>query len=457
MGVASSHELFARLIFRAGLCLARRSHAVSVTKTGADRYPGPYQQAQRPNRLNRQTVESNCCTMNPMSSNNAGLYIHIPFCVRKCPYCDFYSVTDLALKPRFLKALIAEMKLVSAKGFCFDTLYIGGGTPSVYGYNDIGQIVTAISRNFDLRPDAEITIEVNPGTVSIEQLKGYREAGINRINIGVQSFYQKNLDFLGRIHSANEARNAVTEAQRAGFKNIGLDLIYGLPDQSKPDWLEDMKQAVEYDPTHLSCYMLTYEKGTPLYSDLKDKRVQPLAEDNARTLFETTIDYLEYHKYFQYEISNFARIGNDGKPHISKHNLKYWTLVPYIGLGPSAHSFVEPQRYWNVSSVSSYIAAIESGRLPVAEKEVLSEQQQMIEAIYLSLRMTAGIDLVGFKAKYGIDFMETFKGEISDLEERNYIELKNSRCALTRRGRALLDSITSMFVARDIFDTEVKI
>ena len=394
--------------------------------------------------------------MNMPYSQNAGIYIHIPFCVRKCPYCDFYSATDLALRPRFLKALIAEMELVSAEGLCFDTLYVGGGTPSVYGYNDIGQIVSAILHNFDFRPDSEITIEVNPGTVSIEQLQGYRDAGINRINIGVQSFYQKNLDFLGRIHSANEARNAITEAQRAGFKNIGLDLIYGLPDQNEPDWLEDLKQAIEYDPTHLSCYMLTYEKGTPLYNGLKVGHVQPLAEDNVRALFETTIDFLEDHKYFQYEISNFARIGKDKEPHVSRHNLKYWTRVPYIGLGPSAHSFVEPQRYWNVSSVGPYIEAIESGRLPVADREVLSGEQQMIETIYLGMRMTAGIDLIGFKAKYGIDFIKTYKAVISDLAERNYIEVKNSRCALTRPGRAFLDSITSMFVTRDVSDTATR-
>jgi oxygen-independent coproporphyrinogen-3 oxidase len=406
-----------------------------------------------PDRLNRQTAESNLYTMNPMSSNNAGLYIHIPFCERKCPYCDFYSATDLALKPRFLIALIAEMERISAEGLCFDTLYIGGGTPSVYGYNDIGQIITAISRNFDLRPDAEITMEVNPGTVSIEQLRGYRAAGINRINIGVQSFYQKNLDFLGRIHSANEARSAVTGARQAGFKNIGLDLIYGLPDQSKSDWLEDLKQAIEYDPVHLSCYMLTYEKGTPLHSGLKDGRVQPLAEDNVSALFEATIDFLEDHKYFHYEISNFARIGDDGKPHVSRHNLKYWTFAPYIGLGPSAHSFVEPQRFWNVSDVRSYIAAIESGRLTVAEKEVLTEEQQMIESIYLGLRMTVGIDLVGFKAKFGIDFIKAFEEIITDLAERNYIEVNNSRCALTRQGRVYLDSIASMFVTRDVSDT----
>ena len=390
-------------------------------------------------------------------NQNAGLYIHIPFCVRKCPYCDFYSVTDLALKPMFLKALIAEMDVVSTDGLYFDTLYIGGGTPSVYGYHDIGRIVSAALQNFDFQPDSEITIEVNPGTVSLEQLNGYRKAGINRINIGVQSFSQKNLDFLGRIHTTNEARSAVTEVQRAALINIGLDLIYGLPDQSKSDWLTDLKQALEYEPSHISCYMLTYEQGTPLHSSREEGRIQPLADDKVRALFETTIEFLEDHKYFQYEISNFARIGNDGKPNISRHNLKYWTLVPYIGLGPSAHSFIEPQRYWNVSSVDSYIEAIESGRLPVDDKEVLTEEQQMIEAIYLGLRMTAGIDLVGFKAKFGIDFIKSFKEVITDLTERNYIAVKDNRCAVTRRGRAYLDSITSMFVTRDVSDTEAGI
>jgi oxygen-independent coproporphyrinogen-3 oxidase len=203
--------------------------------------------------------------------------------------------------------------------------------------------------------------------------------------------------------------------------------------------------------------MLTYEKGTPLHSSREDGRIQPLAEDKVRTLFETTIDFLEDHQYFQYEISNFARIRNDGKPQISRHNLKYWTQVPYIGLGPSAHSFIEPQRYWNVSSVDSYIEAVESGQLPVADREALTGEQQIIEAIYLGLRMTAGIDLAGFRAKFGIDFIKTFKEVIADLAERNYIAVENSRCALTRQGRVYLDSITTMFVTRDISDTEAGI
>lgn len=388
--------------------------------------------------------------MNLPTSQNAGIYIHIPFCVRKCPYCDFYSVTDLTLRTRFLNALLAEMEMVSAGGLCFDTLYIGGGTPSVYGHNEINQIVRAAFNKFDFSRDSEITIEVNPGTISIEQLKGYREAGIDRINIGVQSFHQKNLDFLGRIHSAGEARSAITQAQKAGVNNIGLDLIYGLPGQSESDWREDLKQAVDGAPSHISCYMLTYEKGTPLYAGLKEGRVQPLPDDDVRMLFETTTVYLEDRNYFQYEISNFARIGKDGKPRVSRHNLKYWTLAPYIGLGPSAHAYVEPQRSWNVSAVDRYIEAIESGRLAVDEKEVLSREQQMIEAIYLGLRMTDGIDLIGFRRKIGIDFVEAFKEVIIDLEKRNYLEVKNNRCRLTRRGRAFLDSITSMFVVRDV-------
>ena len=395
--------------------------------------------------------------MNLPYSQNAGLYIHIPFCVKKCAYCDFYSVTDLALKPRFLKALLREMELVSHEGLCFDTLYIGGGTPSVYDYNEISQIVTAAFRNFDLLPESEITLEVNPGTATKDQLTGYRAAGINRLNIGVQSLQQKHLDFLGRIHTVNEAHTVIQDANHAGFKNIGLDFIYGLPEQSKPDWLQDLELAIEYDPAHLSCYMLTYENGTPLHSRLQAGQVQALPDDNVRTLFETTIDFLEGHKYFQYEISNFAKIGEDKETHVSRHNLKYWTLVPYIGLGPSAHSFIKRQRYWNVSSVGPYLEAIESDNLPVSEKEVLSLEQQMIETIYLGLRMTRGIDLVGFKEKFGINFFKAFKEIIPDLEKRNYIKVIKNHCVLTQQGRAFLDSITSMFITQDVPTTEVKI
>ena len=383
-------------------------------------------------------------------SRDAGLYIHIPFCVRKCPYCDFYSTTDLSLKPRFLKALVAEMEMVSAAGLCFDALYIGGGTPSVFESDHISQIVSAVYQNFDFLPDSEITIEVNPGTASVEQFKGYRKAGANRINIGVQSFNQENLDFLGRIHTADEARSAINGARRAGFNNIGLDFIYGLPDQSKSDWLLDLEQAIEHHPAHLSCYMLTYEKGTPLNEDLRAGRVQSLADEHLRALFETTIDFLEAHGYFQYEISNFARLAKDGQPLVSRHNLKYWTQLPYVGLGPSAHSFNRSQRYWNVSNIDLYFEAVESGRQPIAEKEVLTTEQEMIEAIYLGLRTTQGIDSVRFRKKFGIDLLESFQDVIADLEKRHYLKLGTTYIAITRQGRAFVDSVVSMFVGKDI-------
>jgi oxygen-independent coproporphyrinogen-3 oxidase len=379
-------------------------------------------------------------------SDNAGLYVHIPFCVKKCPYCDFYSVTDLSLKQRFLKALIEEMEAVSNEGLCFDTLYIGGGTPSVYDHKDIRRLLAAIPQNFNFSPQPEITFEANPGTVSLEKLEGYLKAGINRLNIGVQSFHQSHLNFLGRVHSADEARQALIQAKQAGFSNIGIDLIYGLPQQTRADWLEDLKQAVEYAPIHLSCYMLTYEEKTPLHSDVKNKRVQPLTDERVRALFETTIQFLEDNGYFQYEISNFAMQGIETADHVSRHNLKYWTRAPYIGLGPSAHSFIKVRRYWNMSSVEGYLKAIESGQSPIADSEVLSAEQKMIEAIYLGLRMTRGIELAGFRKEFGIDFIRVFKDVIAEMVKRNYLQVDSAAVALTRKGRAFLDSIAARFI-----------
>ncbi len=391
------------------------------------------------------------------NSQNAGLYVHIPFCVRKCPYCDFYSETELSLRPRFLKALMAEMEMISAEGLYFDTLYIGGGTPSVYAYDDIGRIVDAILQKYQFQPDSEITIEINPATASIEQLKGYRDEGINRINIGVQSFNQNHLDFLGRLHTAGEARKALSDAQQAGFADIGLDLIYGLPNQSTTAWLEDLKQAVANDPIHLSCYMLTYEKGTPLQSDLKDGQIQPLPDDQVRLLFETTIEFLEDNGYVQYEISSFAKQEANLEIHISRHNFKYWTRAPYIGLGPSAHSFVEPLRYWNVTSLERYNAAIESGRSPIDDQERLTPQQEMIEAIYLGLRLTQGIDLNWFQQRFGIDFLQAFNEILTDIESQKYLDIGTTHAALTRQGRAFLDSIAAMLVGVDVPAVGAKI
>ena len=383
---------------------------------------------------------------------DAGLYIHIPFCVKKCPYCDFYSITDGSLHPAFVDALISEIRMTRDPNLTFDTLYMGGGTPSVLDAKTIGKIIETARQSNEILPHAEITLEVNPGTVSLKQFEEYRCSGVNRINIGVQSFDPVNLQFLGRIHSGRDAHAAVTWAQKAGFENMGLDLIYGIPNQTKKSWLMDLKLAVESEPRHLSCYMLSFEPGTPLYSDLQEDRLKPLAEPQVCELFESTLEFLSDHGYVQYEISNFAResLNSSGlkssQPNRSRHNMKYWNFAPYIGFGPSAHSFLEPKRYWNCADVKKYIQDLEAENLPLAGEERLSTEQLMIEAIYLGLRQTKGILIDVFDKKFGVTFKSMFKSTIDVLGAKGLIALTQNRCALTSSGMLYLDSIAAMFI-----------
>ena len=213
------------------------------------------------------------------SQKPAGIYIHIPFCRQKCPYCDFYSITDLSLIDSFINAAQVEIELVEKSSLRFDTLYIGGGTPSVLSVNDIALIIRKIYQYFKITPDAEVSMEINPGTVTHGQLERYRDAGLNRINVGGQSFQDKNLQFLGRIHDAKDFSEVLQSARQAGFDNLGLDLIYGLPGQTKDGWVEDLKKAVEFEPDHLSCYMLTYESGTPMERARRNGQIAPLADE----------------------------------------------------------------------------------------------------------------------------------------------------------------------------------
>jgi oxygen-independent coproporphyrinogen-3 oxidase len=385
-------------------------------------------------------------------SRPAGLYIHIPFCLKKCPYCDFYSITDLSLQAAFLDALASEMNMIRELDEEFDTLYLGGGTPSVMDIKAIDNIIKTAHQCFNILSNAEITLEVNPGTVTLEQLKGYRQAGVNRINIGIQSFNSANLEFLERIHSAKEAKMAVKWAEKSGFENVGLDLIYGIPSQTTSSWLMDLLSAVEFHPQHLSCYMLSFEPGTPMHKDLQNKVFNPLSEHLVCEFFETTQSFLKASGYVQYETSNFAHeiIDQSGvksaQPNISRHNLKYWNFFPYIGLGPSAHSFIEPQRFWNHSNVKKYIHELSTGRLPREGRESLSREQLMIEAVYLGLRQAKGIVVDIFDKKFGVDFRAMFTGVISDLEEKGLVKMSQNRCALTPKGMLYLDSIAVMFI-----------
>ena len=331
----------------------------------------------------------------------------------------------------------------------FDTLYIGGGTPSVLKPEAIGQIIETASRYFNIASDAEKTLEVNPGTVTLEDFSEYQKVGVNRLNIGVQSFDDNNLRFLGRIHSGSAARLSVERARRAGFDNIGLDLIFGLPGQDKTNWLSDLTQADSLEPEHLACYMLTCEPGTPLDRDVKAGRIHLAAEGIVLDLFNTAIHFLTGRSFFHYEVSNFARMaGPDHEPRTSRHNLKYWSFAPYIGLGPSAHSYLEPERYWNHRSVATYLRQIEAGNSAMAEKERLTKEQMMIEAIYLGFRTTRGIDLDDFKYRFGLDFYKTFREIMAPFEKEQQLKVTKTHCRLTPKGMVLLDAITAEFTDR---------
>lgn len=376
------------------------------------------------------------------SDQTAGVYVHIPFCERKCAYCDFYSITDLNQIPDFMDALKKEMQLAAITGMSADTLYIGGGTPSLLTPGQVGKIVDWAALDFNLSASAEMTLEINPATASTRDLQDYAAFGFNRISIGVQSFNDRNLAFLGRKHDARQALAAVHSAKEAGFNNIGLDLIYGLPEQTPRSWKNDLMQAMKLGPKHIACYMLTYEPHTALYDDRRSGRVVPLAELTAAELFRMTHDFLGAGGYEHYEISNFSR----GSRWRSVHNQKYWNFVPYIGLGPSAHSFCMPRRWWNHRYLSSYMQDVRQGILPKSEQEELDQEQQMIEALYLGLRQADGLDIDAFMQNFHIDFKLYFHTALDRFQAENWLQPDDQRCRLTVEGMLFLDRIVDELV-----------
>lgn len=381
----------------------------------------------------------------------AGLYIHIPFCVRKCLYCDFYSISNTSsLKELYVTALLKEMALRKEKDLVFDTLYLGGGTPSSLFPSDIRRIIESAFRKFSFLKDTEITIEVNPGTVNSDTFHDYRDMGINRLNIGVQSFCDNHLTFLGRIHSEKEANAAIQAARDAGFENLGIDLIFGLPGQTKSQWLEDLEKGLSFQPEHFSCYMLTYENGTPLEKKMASGMFSPLPDHDVGELFQTTISFLEDHGYLHYEVSNYAIRDSSGTASktMSRHNCKYWQMTPYLGFGPSAHSFYKGKRYWNVADVRRYMDILDNGLPPVSETEVLTKEQQMIEMIYLGLRTKQGIDTLAFTRLFHMDFHVFFRDILHFYEREGYLIRSGTRCALTRKGFLFLDAISEKFIDR---------
>jgi oxygen-independent coproporphyrinogen-3 oxidase len=388
----------------------------------------------------------------------ASLYLHIPFCEHKCIYCDFYSIApgeglERSELPtgRFLEALKKEITLRASAGdsrTSYETIFFGGGTPSLLSALELGAILEQLAGCFSIDPNAEITLETNPGTVDPQKLGEFRSLGINRLSIGVQSFHEDDLQFLTRIHSSGAAKQCVRDAYAAGFKNVSIDLIFSLPSQTTDRWVSNLDQAMELNPTHISCYSLIVEANTPLFRMVENKQVSLLSREVDADLYELTIAYLTGRGYEQYEVSNFAKPGFK-----SRHNKSYWDHTDYLGFGPSAHSFTSrskhlegPERSWNVANLSDYCSKLEQGQLPVIGMEHLAVEQLVEEEIFLGLR-SEGIDLIHFRTRFGRDLMAENMLKVQDLLDGNMAVVENGRLRLTAKGYPLCDEICASFVS----------
>jgi oxygen-independent coproporphyrinogen-3 oxidase len=359
-------------------------------------------------------------------------------------YCDFYSQVDLSLIHPYLDALKKEIQDSAGSGKKIQTLYFGGGTPSVLTAFQIEQIMNEIQSRFRLCSDPEITVEVNPKTINQTKLNDYFSLGINRLSIGVQSFDDGKLKFLSRVHTAAHARDAVRSAHRAGFENIGLDLIYGLPDESKTRWQADLDAAISLSPVHLSCYLLTVEPSTLLHEAVENGHVRPLTSDRQSQLFYHTADVLIRNGFEHYEISNFSR----GSQNRSVHNSTCWQGDSYRGFGAAAHSFDGRHRFWNHSDIAAYIRDVQGNRPPVEETEKLSGKQQMLERVMLGLRTRDGIDVPGFESGFNQSFESMFSATIQQVTGNGLGGFHQDRFSLNLKGMMRLNAIVEAFAEK---------
>jgi len=374
---------------------------------------------------------------------NAGLYIHIPFCQKKCGYCDFYSITALHQIEDFLDSLQKEIELLSSQyaHWVFDTVFIGGGTPTVLSEKQLEVLWRQIHRHFRIADNAEITIEANPGTINYEKLKFLRALGINRLSMGVQSFFEEDLRFLGRIHRTDDVLNNYEAARKAQFSNINLDLMTAFPGLSPQRFENTLLKATQLQPEHISCYTLIFEPKTPFYVKMKKGLLKPLDQETEAIFYQIANNILSENGYTPYEISKFA-LTEDLR---CKHNLKYWNHQPYLGLGPSAHSFIQPKRWWNIQQLHDYIRSLRIGKLPVAGSEELDQSTLEFEYIFLHLRLKDGINLEEFNRKFHVNFFEKYKNTLDKLIKGGFIEQFNDRVVLSSRGWLLADEVAQDF------------
>jgi len=377
------------------------------------------------------------------------LYIHIPFCRQKCPYCAFfsqeYSGDGLT---RYAELLCYEMSLVAEKTATrheLDSIYFGGGTPSLLDPQLVADLIKQAQNLFGLEAQAEVTLEANPGTIDFQRLADFRQAGITRLSLGIQSFDDQMLRALGRIHTAHQAREAYTAARRTGFENIGIDLIHALPGQTRDMWLAELRQALQLAPEHLSIYGLTIEEGTPFAERYAGDSPLLPDEDLAAEMFESADDLLDAHGYAHYEIANYARAGFR-----SRHNSGYWKRDGYLGLGAGAHSFLKDSgfgtRFSNAADLNEYSTALHNGALPLRDILPLSRADAMAESLFLGLRMSDGVLFSTFEQEFGAGLRDVFGKELAKLLKQELLAENSSGIRLTRRGMLLSNQVFQQFL-----------
>ncbi len=378
------------------------------------------------------------------------LYIHIPFCRRKCLYCDFLSYPGRKeMFPVYLKALELEMEQYLNSGLKVATIFIGGGTPTVLPAEAVTRILEKVRGLAEVLPGAEITIEANPGSVTKEQLALFLQAGINRLSLGAQSGQDTFLKALGRSHTVKEVEKTVVAARKSGFTNINLDLIYGLPGEMLDDWARTLKWAVSLGPQHLSCYGLQVEEGTPLARMVKEGRLTLPDDDEISEMFLLNTEFLPAAGYHQYEISNFARGGAKGTAmgYRCRHNLFYWKYRDYLGLGPDAYSCFSGNRWANLRDLDLYIKLLNEGKLPVAARERISKQQGMAEFIMLGLRLTEGPDPVIFKERWGKSLEAVLGSRALPLIDGGFLRQEQGTYQLTPEGMLVSNRVLTELLA----------
>lgn len=369
-----------------------------------------------------------------------GLYVHIPFCLKKCAYCDFASSNEpVSVHKKYFDALKKEISLYESS--LIDTIFIGGGTPSSVDEKYIYELLDTISRYMKIDTAAEITIELNPGTIDKNKLISYKSCGINRISLGTQSMQDNELLSLGRIHNSKQIIDAVSLIKQCGFKNYNLDLMLATPDQTIDSLRDTLEKAVFLSPTHISAYSLIIEEGTPFY-EMYNKGILNLPnEDDERKMYDMVIFLLRAYGYMQYEISNFAKPGYE-----CKHNLKYWKCLPYIGVGAAAHSYYNGARYANTSNTYEYISMINENGSAKITNQTLSFDERVSDYIIMALRLTKGIELDDFYSKFGFRFEEKYKEIIDKYIQTNFLTRTDTHISFTKSGFSVSNSILCEFV-----------